>query len=480
MDMAEKKKQEIGEKIVKSVQKHLADRYPSMMMVIYNLIPIYDPKEEKMSTDGKYLFFSPDFLIASFKDKKNRVKLEKMYMHILLHCMYGHVAGREKKDTEAYDLLVDLNVVMAMGGLEEKGIRTPAKLMRSREMQFIRKMWKDKLTEEMYEDMMEHPEAKKLIESLSEFTVQDNHTYWNQMNPVAKEAEEKNRKNEEEKNGSQNGGKSGGKKGEKSSGQDAAYQKKIGAQWKQMRNMFLGQNMIDKNMRGLMAGTLSGEEKERYGMAKENHCSYKEFLRRFVENQEVMKIDEDSFDYIWYHIGTEHYKNMPILEPLEYKDDKVCDNFVIAIDTSGSCCGDVAERFLRETWNLFRDMSTQNRRFEIYLMQCDTEVVYEKELHTEEDIPDFNDMDLYGFGGTDFRPVFRRIEELRESGKLSKINGLIYFSDGYGTFPKKVTDYETVFVLPFEGEWMEDDDFESNLPSWITKIRLTEDDLKLE
>ena len=460
----EKKRQEIGEKIIRSVQKHLSTRYPYLIMIIYNLIPLYDPMEKKMSTDGKYLFYSPSFLIKVYKDKKRRVQLEKMYMHIIVHCIFGHVTGRDKKETKAYDAMVDLSASIAMGELKERGIRTPKQFIMSKEVKQIQQVWENKLGKEMFQEMISNKNIRELVESLSDYTIQDNHTYWNQINPVVKEIEQKNSK-------------AGGE------WQDLTYHKRIGERWGQLCNMLLSQNMLkNKKLAALLAGKVFDKKQMVYGMAEESRCSYKEFLRKFVENQEVMKIDEDSFDYIWYHIGTEWYGNMPILEPLEYKDDKVCDNFVIALDTSGSCSGEIMKRFLRETWNVFRDMSTQNRIFNIYLMQCDDKITYEKKLKSDSDIPDFNNMTLYGFGGTDFRPVFERIEELRECGELTKINGLIYFSDGFGSFPETCMDYETVFVLPFDidEKMMYYVENEERIPSWITKIWLKEDELEIE
>ncbi|MFR5116379.1 MAG: hypothetical protein ACLTDV_04705 [Eubacterium sp.] len=44
------------------------------------------------------------------------------------------------------------------------------------------------------------------------------------------------------------------------------------------------------------------------------------------------------------------YDNMPLVEPLEYRENKRIREFVIAIDTSGSCQGKTVERFLRKTW----------------------------------------------------------------------------------------------------------------------------------
>ena len=57
-------------------------------------------------------------------------------------------------------------------------------------------------------------------------------------------------------------------------------------------------------------------------------------------------MDEDSFDYIFYNFGMEQYGNLPLIEPLEYKEVNRLEELVIAIDTSGSCSKELVRRFL--------------------------------------------------------------------------------------------------------------------------------------
>ena len=42
----------------------------------------------------------------------------------------------------------------------------------------------------------------------------------------------------------------------------------------------------------------------------------------------------------------EHYGNLPLIEPLEYKEVNRLEELVIAIDTSGSCSRELVQRFL--------------------------------------------------------------------------------------------------------------------------------------
>ena len=52
---------------------------------------------------------------------------------------------------------------------------------------------------------------------------------------------------------------------------------------------------------------------------------------------------------------------------------------------------------------------------------------------------------LIGGGGTDFRPVFNRLTDLKKKGE--KIEGLIYFTDGVGVYPTVIPPFKTCFVV---------------------------------
>ena len=67
-----------------------------------------------------------------------------------------------------------------------------------------------------------------------------------------------------------------------------------------------------------------------------------------------MRINDDEYDYIFYTYGLRQYKNMPLIEPLEYKEVKRIREFVIAIDTSGSTSGELVQRFMQKTYNILK------------------------------------------------------------------------------------------------------------------------------
>ena len=75
-------------------------------------------------------------------------------------------------------------------------------------------------------------------------------------------------------------------------------------------------------------------------------------------------------------------------------------------------------------------------------------------------------MTLHGGGGTDFRPVFRYIDGLIEAGEFAHLQGILYFTDGYGVFPDAPPAYRAIFVML---QYRYDD---IDLPPWAEKLVL--------
>jgi predicted metal-dependent peptidase len=80
---------------------------------------------------------------------------------------------------------------------------------------------------------------------------------------------------------------------------------------------------------------------------------------------------------------------------------------------------------------------------------------------------------LRGFGRTDFRPVFEYVNRLRKEGQLTKLKGLLYFTDGKGVFPAHKPDYDTAFVFIDSNATAA-----AKVPAWAIKVVLDPDDIK--
>ena len=220
--------------------------------------------------------------------------------------------------------------------------------------------------------------------------------------------------------------------------------------------------------RGIEAGGM----RQLLGELNREKYDYEAFLKKFAVTGEVMKINDDEFDYIFYTYGLRLFKNMPLIEPLEYKEVKRIREFVIAIDTSGSTSGELVNRFLTKTYNIL--MSTQSffSKVNIHIVQCDAAVQEAVKITCREEFEDYiRHMTIRGLGGTDFRPVFAYVDQLLRQHEFQRLRGMIYFTDGYGTFPERKPEYTTAFVF------IQDEYNNLNVPPWAIRLILEKEEL---
>lgn len=56
--------------------------------------------------------------------------------------------------------------------------------------------------------------------------------------------------------------------------------------------------------------------------------------------------------------------------------------------------------------------------------------------------------------------------------EFTNLKGLVYFTDGYGTFPGNPPEYDAAFVFLDQGYELPE------VPSWVIKMVLTEDEIR--
>lgn len=196
---------------------------------------------------------------------------------------------------------------------------------------------------------------------------------------------------------------------------------------------------------------------------------YRKFLERFLKTSERKTPSED-FDYIYYCYGLSMYKNVPLIERLETSDKKDYSQIVIAIDVSGSTAGEPVKKFVEEVYAICREISKRDE-LRLRIIQCDLEIRSDEIIKGDKEFEEkMRNFKLLGGGGTDFRPVFERLDADRKRG--AKIRALLYFTDGLGVFPTENPDYKTCFLLYGENA------DEVKTPYFAYKIILDKEDLE--
>lgn len=253
--------------------------------------------------------------------------------------------------------------------------------------------------------------------------------------------------------------------------------------WKPSEELFVTQEMWKKiserirtDLKAFTKGRSGEESLERnLGEAARDRYDYSEILRRFTVMGEELTVNDEEFDYIYYTYGLERYGNMPLIEPLEYRESRKVREFVIAIDTSASCRGAVVKAFLSKTYSILKGAENFFTRINVHIIQCDSEIRQDTKITKDEDFDAFLQYGrLTGFGATDFRPVFEYVDQLKQQGEFENLKGVIYFTDGYGTYPERMPDYDVIFAF------LEEDENRAPVPPWSMKVILETETLEEE
>lgn len=215
--------------------------------------------------------------------------------------------------------------------------------------------------------------------------------------------------------------------------------------------------------RGFRLGRFVGELE----VSTHEQVDYRDFLRQFAVQSEEMRLSDDEFDYVFYTYGLSLYGDMPLIEPLEYRDEKRIRDFVIVIDTSSSVTQHVVQQFVNTTFDVLTSESSFFQKVNVHIIQADQRVQSDTKITSLAELDRWRrNIKLFGFGGTDFRPAFTYVNDLLAAGEFDDLSGLIYFTDGWGIYPERMPPYKTTFVF------YDEDHRPELMPAWAMQITL--------
>ncbi|MCR5256473.1 MAG: VWA-like domain-containing protein [Acetatifactor sp.] len=209
--------------------------------------------------------------------------------------------------------------------------------------------------------------------------------------------------------------------------------------------------------------------------ATKTRYDYDSILKAFAVRGEEIKVNPDEFDYIYYTYGLRTYGKLPLIEPLEYTENKKIRDFVIAVDTSASCSGEVVKSFMQKTYEILSAENSFFKEVNIHIIQCDATIQSDTVIKNRDQFDEFlREFTVKGFGATDFRPVFAYVDELIYNREFDDLQGLVYLTDGYGIYPEKAPKYDVIFAF------LDEDENRVPVPPWSIKVILESEDVLQE
>lgn len=446
----EQREEKLASEILAFVRDSIAAQHPFLDRALFRM-PVVFRKDTRgdaalqrentfgPATEGRQIVLPAAWAVETFSRSENLVF--RTYLHMLFHCLYLHPFQYSMLDLHAWDLASDSAVERSLfaNGLaqewpldcdeEEKALLGRiASVAEDEEVQ----------AEKVYHALVQNgPRMKQLLDE-GALVRRDLHYLWL--------SEDKNVRIRYTN-----------KAGMQSEDLDP------GKQWNEVRSRVAMLQEATESRHGKGSGDAQFHLRNLYPDDRQ----YRDLIDRFAKVTEEVHVNMDEFDYIYYTYGMSLYGNVPLVEPLEYREARKIRDFCIAIDTSGSCQGSVVRGFLHRTYSIIRNSDVFFRHMNLHILQCDCAVLSDRKITSLEELDDYcRDIPIKGAGGTDFRPVFDYVENMKRAGEFTDLRGLLYFTDGIGTFPEKAPSFQTGFVF-LKGKQKIPE-----IPAWASRIVL--------
>lgn len=340
------------------------------------------------ATDGKDIFYNPDFLLSLTSPQQ-----DGLLLHEVLHAALLHVLRIGVRDKEIWNIAADIvvnGIIIQQGYFElpEGGIRDP-------KLEHLS-------VEEIYELLQQQQECSHCLNNpdlletsppaplfVGEGGKNKHISGDSQVSPLSGETEE--------------GLLSEAKKAE------------LENHW---RNAMQQAAVIARTTN---QGKLPAGMERELGALDTAQLNWRSYLWRYL-----VKTPTDYTEFDRRFIGRGLY-----LETLQGESVKV----YVAVDTSGSIDNQQLRMFLSEVKGILN--SYPHLECELYYADADVYGAYE--LNPDSDIPQ-----PQGGGGTSFIPFFDKISD-RWDGMTTGV--CVYLTDGYGTFPNNPPELPTLWVV---------------------------------
>ena len=484
--------------VLESTRRTLMVSYRFLDRALWKMPFVHNDGIHLIGTNALAVAYHPQEVLMRYAVDSD--EFVRDYLHMIAHCIFYHPFIGKDASQEIWSLASDIIVEAACIDLAGSRFKSAPDQQRLEVIQTLRGRLGNLSAEKIYSYFMTTGFPNNEREFLDALFTRDDHELW-YFAPEQRESDERSddvRHEQAQGDSSDASGDGQGEGGEEqpsdSSGmgagdseqqeRDAGNETDAGEggdfsdipqpteadrqDWENISK----QIKVDLETRSQTYGKDAGTMHEQLSIVNRQRHDYRDFLRRFAQLHEEMTVNDDEFDLIYYTFGLDRFGNMPLIEPLEYRESEKIRDFVIAIDTSQSVEGALVRHFVEETFTLLTSTESFFTKVNIHIIQCDAQIQKVVRLTSREELDTYMaNFELFGFGGTDFRPVFKYVDGLIEDGTIEELRGLIYFTDGYGVFPEQPPSYETVFMF------LEDEYAVPAVPPWALRLIVEPQDI---
>ena len=310
-----------------------------------------------LATDGQYMAFSPGHILWCYKNEPERTVRD--HLHVLFHCVFRHMYVDSLIDRRCWDLACDIAAEYTIYKLQLK----PAAAKREAwQVGFFDELIPQvgQLTaERIYRWLLDGKLPGEKLEEMENVFYADEHALWYTSQEDGEQ--ESDKQSPAGSSPDEGDDQPDSQKQDDSSAPQEQPDGSMEERWSEIaRRMQVDMETFSREKEDKAGGLIQNlreANRERY--------DYSHFLKKFAVRGEVVKINDDEFDYIYYTYGLKLYKN---------KEVKRIREFVIAIDTSGSVSGKLVQLFVQKTYNILKTTESFFSKINLHIIQCDADI----------------------------------------------------------------------------------------------------------
>ena len=231
-----------------------------------------------LCTDGEYLAYDPMFILRRYKQEKEVPVRD--YLHVVFHCVFRHMYIHSLMNQTVWDLACDIAVENTITELGLKSTCAARERAQQAVIRNLREKYKVITAERLYRCFLDADIPEDELLRMRELFKADDHSLW-YLPP-----EEKMRLSAQLR---LSAGEGEGEESADGSGSATAME----ADWE----MISQRMQQDIEMFSKQQGNAAGDLMQNLQSVNRERYDYSSFLKKFAVMGEVMKINDDEFDY---------------------------------------------------------------------------------------------------------------------------------------------------------------------------------------
>ena len=416
-------------------------------------------RDATLATDGLHIRFDPATLARLYAAEP--AELTRAYLHIVLHNVFLHLYPGPHVDVARWDAACDIVVERTISELDLPATRTARAERQRATLARIDAALPLATAETVYRYLQDEGLDDAELADLRAPFYMDDHEPWYRLAA----AEEARKTNSEE-----------GERDEGADAQDGAASAQSATRGTAME-MPSDADQAKPNHKSHQAVSqddiVQKEAPEQVGRSIDDRFADTVNLDRSKEQWKSaayeMGVQLDAYAKLWGVEGANLAMNLRAVtrEKQDYRE------FLRKFARMGEQIrvDGLVRRFIEKTYAILSQETSFFADMNVLIVQCDAAITDVARISNLRDLDDYLDgLEIKGLGGTDFRPVFAYVDDAVERGDLVNLGGLIYFTDGQGTYPARKPDYDTAFVFVDDASAAAS----PNVPAWAMKVELDE------